>query len=148
TIVDNPTENYHIQDILSWKNGARQVTNIFVTTFFLYYSMNYYHSLIVNKKPFVYYLRFTIIYALAAIVYCFLRDYIFPPRNAGQHPSTALYIFAYTLTTLFFIGASLLISYLISLRDEKKQRKVLEEQKMQLEVEKSQANFNFLKAQI
>jgi len=34
------------------------------------------------------------------------------------------------------------------LRDEKKQRKVLEEQKMQLEVEKSQANFNFLKAQI
>jgi two-component system, LytTR family, sensor kinase len=34
------------------------------------------------------------------------------------------------------------------LRDEKKQRKILEEQKMQLEVEKSQANFNFLKAQI
>jgi Putative regulator of cell autolysis len=42
----------------------------------------------------------------------------------------------------------LLIAYLTYLRDERKQRKVLEEQKMQLEVEKSQANFNFLKAQI
>src|SRR5678816_588630 len=43
---------------------------------------------------------------------------------------------------------SLLIAYLTNLRDERKQRKVLEAQKMQLEVEKSQANFNFLKAQI
>ena len=43
---------------------------------------------------------------------------------------------------------SLLIAYLTYLRDEKKQQKVLEEQKMQLEVEKSSANLNFLKAQI
>ncbi|HEY0751412.1 MAG TPA: histidine kinase, partial [Chitinophagaceae bacterium] len=57
-------------------------------------------------------------------------------------------IFSYILSTVFYLGISLLISYFFFLRDEKKQRKILEEQKMQLEVEKSQANFNFLKAQI
>jgi len=40
------------------------------------------------------------------------------------------------------------VSYFVFLWDERKQRKILEEQKMQLEVEKSTANFNFLKAQI
>jgi LytS/YehU family sensor histidine kinase len=57
-------------------------------------------------------------------------------------------IFSYIISSIFIIGSSVLISYLTYLRDEKKQRKILEEQKMQLEVEKSQANFNFLKAQI
>ena len=57
-------------------------------------------------------------------------------------------LFSYVLSTVFFIGVSLLIAYLTHLRDERKQRKILEAQKMQLEVEKSQANFNFLKSQI
>jgi LytS/YehU family sensor histidine kinase len=57
-------------------------------------------------------------------------------------------VLACVLGTAFYIGLSLLVSYLTYLRDERKQQKVLEEQKMQLEVEKSNANFNFLKAQI
>jgi two-component system LytT family sensor kinase len=60
----------------------------------------------------------------------------------------ALLILSIVFSIIFQIGLSILIAYLTYLRDEKKQRKVLEEQKMQLEVEKSQANFNFLKAQI
>jgi LytS/YehU family sensor histidine kinase len=60
----------------------------------------------------------------------------------------ALMLFAYVMSTVFYIGLSLLIAYLTHLRDERKQRKILEAQKMQLEVEKSLANFNFLKAQI
>jgi LytS/YehU family sensor histidine kinase len=59
-----------------------------------------------------------------------------------------LMIFSYLFVSLFYVGISFLAAYLTTLRDEKKQRKILEEQKMQLEVEKSQANFNFLKAQI
>ncbi|MGZ5222006.1 MAG: sensor histidine kinase, partial [Chitinophagaceae bacterium] len=54
----------------------------------------------------------------------------------------------YIMASLFIIGSAILLAYLTYLRDEKKHRKVLEEQKMQLEVEKSQANLNFLKAQI
>jgi LytS/YehU family sensor histidine kinase len=59
-----------------------------------------------------------------------------------------LIVLSFSFEILFQLGFSLLIPYLTYLRDEKKQRKILEEQKMQLEVEKSQANFNFLKAQI
>jgi LytS/YehU family sensor histidine kinase len=59
-----------------------------------------------------------------------------------------LMLFAYSISTTFYIGMALLVAYLTHLRDERKQRKILEAQKMQLEVEKSQANFNFLKAQI
>jgi hypothetical protein len=60
----------------------------------------------------------------------------------------ALLILSFGFSIIFQVGLSILIAYLTYLRDEKKQRKILEEQKMQLEVEKSQANFNFLKAQI
>ena len=57
-------------------------------------------------------------------------------------------ILSFAFSIIFQVGLSMLIAYLTFLRDERKQRKILEEQKMQLEVEKSQANFNFLKAQI
>ncbi|MEI9957995.1 MAG: histidine kinase [Ferruginibacter sp.] len=56
--------------------------------------------------------------------------------------------FLYAISALFFTCISLLLAYLNNLRDEKKQRKILEAQKMQLEVDKSQANFKFLKSQI
>jgi LytS/YehU family sensor histidine kinase len=59
-----------------------------------------------------------------------------------------VFIFSFLISSLFTIGFSLVLAYLTFLRDERKQRKVLEEQKMQLEVEKTQANLNFLKAQI
>jgi LytS/YehU family sensor histidine kinase len=47
-----------------------------------------------------------------------------------------------------FFGISFLVAYITILREGQKQRKILEAQKLQLEVEKSEANLNFLKAQI
>src|SRR5581483_2785827 len=49
---------------------------------------------------------------------------------------------------LLWVGFNILFSYLVYLRDERKQQKVLKAQKLQLEIEKSNANYNFLKAQI
>jgi LytS/YehU family sensor histidine kinase len=63
-----------------------------------------------------------------------------------ENPS--MLAFSITMFTLMQLAASLLIAYLTYLRDEKKQQKILEEQKMQLEVQISSANLNFLKAQI
>ena len=85
-----------------------------------------------------------------------------PPSNAGENAAkksesletmmknvpVGLMILSFAFSIIFQVGLSMLIAYLTFLRDERKQRKILEEQKMQLEVEKSQANFNFLKAQI
>jgi LytS/YehU family sensor histidine kinase len=62
--------------------------------------------------------------------------------------TTGLLVFSFAFASLLYTGISLLVAYLTILQDEKKQRKILLAQKMKLEVEKSQANFNFLKAQI
>ena len=47
-----------------------------------------------------------------------------------------LMILSFAFSIIFQVGLSMLIAYLTFLRDERKQRKILEEQKMQLEVEK------------
>jgi two-component system LytT family sensor kinase len=64
-------------------------------------------------------------------------------KNVGDN-SGDLYFYR----CCFMTGIGLFIAYLTSLRDEQKKNKILEKQKMELEIENSQANFNFLKAQI
>jgi len=59
-----------------------------------------------------------------------------------------MFYFATVMYGLFYGGASLLLAYLTYLSDEKKRKKILEEQNLQLQIEKSSANLNFLKAQI
>lgn len=141
-------QTHSIQDLVGWKNILRQILNVIVISVFLYYSLNYYYSLIAERKGFIYYLRVSAIYAIACLVYMIGRDYLLPVRTTNERLTLGLLIFAYSFNTLFYLGVTLLVTYLTSLRDDRKQRKILEEQKMQLEVEKSQANFNFLKAQI
>ncbi|MBK7559090.1 MAG: histidine kinase [Chitinophagaceae bacterium] len=63
-------------------------------------------------------------------------------------PQPAIFIFSYAVSSIFLTSVAILLAYLNNLRDEKKERKILEAQKMQLEVDKSQANFKFLKSQI
>jgi two-component system LytT family sensor kinase len=146
--MSSASETANLDELLGWKNLVRQVLNLFVTTVLLYYSLNYYYELIVQRKTFIYYLRFSLIYALACILYSIGRDHLLPVHASNQKVTAGLIIFAYSITTIFYVGITLLVSYFTSLRDDRKQRKILEQQKMQLEVEKSQANFNFLKAQI
>jgi LytS/YehU family sensor histidine kinase len=55
--------------------------------------------------------------------------------------STGVFIFSTIVIVIFLLALSLLIAYLNSLRDDKKQQKILEVQNLE-------ANYNFLKAQI
>lgn len=141
-------QTHNIQDLVGWRNILRQILNVFILSIFLYYSLNQYYNLIVSRKGFINYLRVSVIYALACLIYMIARDYLLPVRTSNEPLTLGLLIFAYSFNTLFYLGVTLLVTYLTSLRDDRKQRKILEEQKMQLEVEKSQANYNFLKAQI
>lgn len=133
-----------------------QITSFLFSSLFYYFTLNWNYRLIAEKKTFIEYLKPSIISVLGIAMYYALSYYLFSYNKLGMMVNdkavadlpVSLMIFSYVISTFFFIGVSLLIAYLTYLRDEKKQRKILEEQKMQLEIEKSQANFNFLKAQI
>lgn len=143
--------------ILNWKSILSTCISIIFQTGFYYLTVNKYYSLWIERKKAFDFLRPTGFALLALVVYYTINHFLFVTgkinveirdSEMGRTLTIGLMIFSYTLSSIFFLGVSLLVAYLTSLRDEKKHRKVLEEQKMQLEVEKSQANFNFLKAQI
>ena len=118
-------------------------------TLFYYFTVNHYYSLIAEKKGGIQYLFISLLSAIVFITYVIIDDYMIQPeQSAGKRATAGVMFYYYTTSVLFVIGLSLLIAYLTYLRDEKKQHKALEEENLQLEIEKSHANFNFLKSQI
>jgi two-component system, LytTR family, sensor kinase len=113
----------------------------------LYFMLNYYYGFIAEKRSFIHYLSVSVGAIIIYVTYLIIERYFFRSL-ASNYSSTSTLVFFYTLNSIFLIGVNLLIAYLFYLRDEKKQRKILEEQKLQLEIEKIHANYNFLKAQI
>ena len=148
----SPTIVGHIFDwkqFFTWQSIAGQLLKLVFTIGFYFFAVNGYYYLIAEKKGTTDYVKYTVIGILFLSVFYVCSLYFLPDKQAMKNIlTTPLLIFSFIFSTAFNIGLALLIAYLIYLRDEKKQRKVLEEQKLQLEVEKSQANFNFLKAQI
>jgi len=130
-------------------NILKQLAGIFCQALFFFFSLNHYNKIIVEKKPGKYFILFTLLLLVIAFSYFWGMHLLTPPKAAiGVKNSKGLYLFSAFISGAFFTGASILLAYLNNLRDEKKQRKVLEAQKLQLEVDKSQANFKFLKSQI
>jgi two-component system LytT family sensor kinase len=134
-----------------------QCASIIFSTGFYFFTLNSFYRLMAGRASAVHFLRPIGIAILVLSAYYFLNYQFLNPKKMSitvgeegikEKFSLAILMLGYAMSAVFYLGASLLISYFTFLRDEKKQRKVLEEQKMQLEVEKSQANFNFLKAQI
>jgi two-component system, LytTR family, sensor kinase len=140
---------FDINEILSWENLLYQCINFIFILFYYYFTLNLFYKLIAEKKSVIQFIKPIVIIVIILIAfYLFSFQFLSPTKKINEQLTTGLLVFSYTISTIFYIGISLLISYLTYLTDEKKQRKVLEEQKMQLEVEKSNANYNFLKAQI
>jgi len=145
------------EKIFSWYNVLNQTISILFFVLFYFITLNMFYRLFAGKhkpiqfvKPIV--LGFLIMGAYYAFSFLCLNNPKFKlavdNTKVQDELTLGIMIFSYVISSIFIIGFSILLSYLTYLRDERKQRKILEEQKMQLEVEKSQANFNFLKAQI
>jgi two-component system, LytTR family, sensor kinase len=129
----------------------KQLVDLVFQTLFYFISLNYYNKLIVEKRKVTYYILASLILFVVALIFFIGRHAVFPEIANTEVISknrNAIFLFSFSLSAFFYTGLSLLLAYLNNLRDEKKQRKVLEAQKMQLEVDKSQANFKFLKSQI
>ncbi len=119
---------------------------LYVATFF-YLSVNHFYELFVQRKPFKNHLLVTVLSVIAYAIYNVLA-LAMEDNEEKRKFSVAVLAFSIVFTSVLVTGIAFLIAYLTSLRDEQKQRKILEQQKLELEVQNSQANFNFLKAQI
>ena len=150
-----PTDNsFDWNKLLQWKHLVNQVIGFLVTVFFFYYSTNAFYRFFLEKKNTIVFVRYAVLAVILLGIYNLGSFYFFTGQEEfkaqlkTQSVPIGLIILSFSFSIIFQLALSLLIAYLTYLRDEKKQRKILEAQKMQLEVEKSQANFNFLKAQI
>jgi len=116
--------------------------------FFFYFATNYYYNLLAEKKKFISFLKVSVIILLACFAYHTILFYFLPQALRANYPSLVVMFFSMVINLSIFFGISFLSAYITTLREGQKQRKILEAQKLQLEVEKSEANLNFLKAQI
>jgi LytS/YehU family sensor histidine kinase len=151
------SKDFNWTKLLTWHYLLSQCISVVFSTVFYYFSVNSYYKLFFDRKTASSFFKPSVVAIISLAVYFAITYFLAVSKkitvsindNKYEQPMTpALMLFAYVMSTVFYIGLSLLIAYLTHLRDERKQRKILEAQKMQLEVEKSQANFNFLKAQI
>lgn len=127
----------------------RFAISILLSTTFYYFTLNRFDQLIVEKASVSRFIPSVLLALAAAMFYNIGVDEFLPHQGKGADKLTlGVRIFANVFATIMTVAFALMLAYLNNLRDEKKQRKVLEEQKLQLEIEKSQANLNFLKAQI
>lgn len=150
------SKQFNWDNLFTWHYVISQLTTIAFSSAFYYFAINRYYTLFYERKPAVDYIKPTVIAVVALTIYSAFSYFLTISKKVTvlvnnkfeQELTTGLMVFSFAVTSVFFIGIALLVAYLTHLRDERKQRKILEAQKMQLEVEKSQANFNFLKAQI
>lgn len=150
------SKQFNWDNLFTWHYLISQFTTIAFSSAFYYFAANGYYTLFYKRKPAVDFIKPTVVAILALTIYSVFSYFLTISKKVTvlvnnkfeQELTTGLMVFSFAVTSIFFIGIALLVAYLTHLRDERKQRKVLEAQKMQLEVEKSQANFNFLKAQI
>ncbi|MEO6734112.1 MAG: histidine kinase [Ferruginibacter sp.] len=148
-VLDSPEHKSALNDLSTLQSIAKQVMGIIFQSAFYYYALNYYNKLMVEKKGAPYYLGSSLLMCFVVFTYFFSIHYILPSKTGIENNTPkGIFLFSFTMSAVFFTGTALLLAYLNNLRDEKKHRKILEAQKMQLEVDKSQANFKFLKSQI
>ncbi|HTM92609.1 MAG TPA: histidine kinase [Flavisolibacter sp.] len=151
------SKDFNWNKLFTWHYLLSQLISISFSSAFYFFAVNSYYSFFYERRPASDYVKPTVIAVVALAGYFAFTYFLAISKKITvsinnskieQELTPALMVFSYIISSVFFIGMALLIAYLTHLRDERKQRKILEEQKMQLEVEKSQANFNFLKAQI
>lgn len=120
---------------------------IFMVGFF-YFALNYYYTLLAGYRKFFDYVKVTFILLLGAYGYYTLLYAISPPLMMDQHDSYGSMVASLIGSLLPMLLICFVFAYITNMREALKQRRILQEQKLQLEAQISQANFNFLKSQI
>ncbi|MFT3823629.1 MAG: histidine kinase [Chitinophagaceae bacterium] len=126
-----------------------QVVSIVFYIGFYYLLLNACYNLFATRKKFISFIPVLLLAAAGCAAFLLIFHNLSPDlKESKTKIPLELLAFTYTLSVLFHVGLNLLVAYLVYLRDERKQQKILQEQKIKLEMEKANANLNFLKAQI
>ena len=136
------------QKMFEIRHLSSQFINLVVVSIFFFFTLNLFHDLFLRKRNWISFLRVFLIAALLCITFFVIKHNWIRIDPYESRMAGGMFYFATVMYSLFYGGASLLLSYLTYLSDEKKRKKILEEQNLQLQIEKSSANLNFLKAQI
>jgi sensor histidine kinase YesM len=146
------------QKLFRWSYVYNQLYNIAFFSAFYFVTLNAFYRLFAGKHKAVQFVQPVLLALLMLAIYVIGAFLLFSDEAVEisinnrkirhEDLTIGIFLFAFVVSSILSIALSLLVAYLTHLQDEKKQRKILEAQKMQLEVEKSQANLNFLKAQI
>lgn len=120
---------------------------IYFVTFF-YFTLNYYYNLITSNKKFVSFFKITTLIILISFVYNSILFTFLPGALINQYRSLLHMFFTMAGNMIPMFIFSFLFAYVTVLREALNQKRILEAQKLLLEAQISQANFNFLKAQI
>jgi two-component system, LytTR family, sensor kinase len=155
SITPASTTNTTWDKVFSWQSLLSTVSGILFGSFFYYLMVNWYYNLWYDRNRAFDFLKPTLTAIGILAVYYTASHFLFKgtrlemeEEDPEKKITIGLLIFSYSFMSMLYLGVAMLVAYLTTLRDEKKQRTVLEQQKIELEMEKSQANFNFLKAQI
>lgn len=138
-----------VKEVFSLRHLLMQALSFSVSVVFFYFAMNAYYRIIEERRSTIHYIRLTVLWVLILVPY-YIGYFGIQSFDAkvSEKLTTGILAISIAFSVGFKVGLALVIPYFTYLSDERKHRKVLEEQKLQLEAEKSQANFNFLKAQI
>jgi two-component system, LytTR family, sensor kinase len=141
----------------SWSNILDQVVTALFYTFYYWVTLNMFYNALAGKDDKYAYARTIALSVLMIGLHTAVSAMITDDLTVGieinnkkveSKTTNELIVVGFVFNCLFVTAFSFILAYVTYLRDSRKREKVLEAQKLQLEIEKSQANFNFLKAQI
>lgn len=130
------------------ESGWRALHDYFYYVTLIYFGINLFYNLIADNRKFFSFIKVAGMIVLVAFAYKTLLFYFFPMVLHNRHDSPFSVYQAMLGQLVPLICVTFLFAYGTYVRESVKQRRILEAQKLQLEAQISQANFNFLKAQI
>lgn len=150
--VPHQNQNIYLKEFNIPRHALRTGYAILFYTVFFYFALNGYYKLIREKRKTAAYLLWSLLLLLGSMIYYWIYDLAVKNEAFSQTFDISIKIFSYSFVCLFQLGIAGIIVAIMRQLDEKNQQiersRVLEQQKTQLEKEKMQANYLFLKAQI
>lgn len=149
TVTNNKVAENHMPKASSLPgSGLMAPLGFLYFVIFFYFTLNYYYNLITSNKKFISFFKVTALTILISFVFYSLLFIYLPGALQKQYRSLLHMFFVMVGNMIPMLIFSFLFAYVTILREALKQKRILEAQKLLLEAQISQANFNFLKAQI